>query len=73
MFPRIFDFGFSLGLLNKDVRLCLEQADALGVPMAVGSAVRQIAITMASEGADADMTTIVKTVEKWAGVEVGRK
>jgi len=55
-------------------QLIEEQADALGIPMVVGSAVRQlIAITMASEGADADMTTIVKTVEKLAGVEVGRK
>lgn len=72
--PRTFDFGFSLQLLNKDVRLCLEEADALGIPMVVGSAVRQlIAITMASEGADADMTTLVKSVEKWAGVEVGRR
>jgi 3-hydroxyisobutyrate dehydrogenase-like beta-hydroxyacid dehydrogenase len=70
--PRTFDFGFSLGLLNKDVRLCLEEADALGIPMVVGSAVWQlIAIAMANEGADADMTTLVKTVEKWAGVEVG--
>jgi 3-hydroxyisobutyrate dehydrogenase-like beta-hydroxyacid dehydrogenase len=71
---RTFDFGFSLGLLNKDVRLCLEEADALGIPMVVGSAVRQLlAITLASEGADADMTALVKTVENWAGVEVGRK
>lgn len=72
--PRTFDFGFSLGLLSKDLRLCLEQADTLGIPMVVGSAVRQlIAIIMASQGTDADMTTMVKSVEKWAGVEVGRK
>jgi 3-hydroxyisobutyrate dehydrogenase-like beta-hydroxyacid dehydrogenase len=71
--PRTFDFGFSLGLLSKDVRLCLEEADTLGIPMVVGSAARRlIAISMTSEGADADMTTLVKTVEKWAGVEVGR-
>ena len=71
--PRTFDFGFSLGLLTKDVTLCLQEADALGVPMVVGSAVRQlIAITMADQGADADMTTIVKSVEKWAGIEVGQ-
>lgn len=72
--PRTFDFGFSLGLLSKDVKLCLEEAEARGIPMVVGSAVRQaIAITMASEGADGDMTTMVKTVERWAGVKVGRK
>jgi 3-hydroxyisobutyrate dehydrogenase-like beta-hydroxyacid dehydrogenase len=70
--PRSFDFGFALGLLNKDVRLCMEEAEALGVPMVVGSAVRQmLSIATASEGADADMTELVKTVEKWAGVRVG--
>jgi 3-hydroxyisobutyrate dehydrogenase-like beta-hydroxyacid dehydrogenase len=71
--PRTFDFGFAVGLLNKDIRLCLQEADALGVPMVVGSAVRQmLAIATASEGADADMTEIVKPMEKWAGVQVGR-
>ena len=70
--PRTFSVGFAISLLNKDVRLCLAEADALGVPMVVGTAVRQmLAITAASEGADADMTEIVKTVERWAGIEVG--
>ena len=70
--PRTFDFGFAIGLLNKDIRLCLQEADALGVPMVVGSAVRQLlSIATASEGADADMTEIVKPLEKWAGVRVG--
>jgi 3-hydroxyisobutyrate dehydrogenase-like beta-hydroxyacid dehydrogenase len=70
--PRSFDFGFAIGLLNKDVRLCMEEAEALGVPMVVGSAVRQMmSIATASEGANADMTDIVKTLEKWAGVRVG--
>jgi 3-hydroxyisobutyrate dehydrogenase-like beta-hydroxyacid dehydrogenase len=71
--PRTFDFGFAIGLLNKDIRLCLQEADALGVPMVVGSAVRQLlSIATASEGADADMTEIVKPLEQWAGVRVGR-
>jgi 3-hydroxyisobutyrate dehydrogenase-like beta-hydroxyacid dehydrogenase len=70
--PRTFDFGFAIGLLNKDVRLCMEEAEALGVPMVVGSAVRQLlSIATASEGANADMTDMVKSVEKWAGVRVG--
>jgi 3-hydroxyisobutyrate dehydrogenase-like beta-hydroxyacid dehydrogenase len=71
---RTFDFGFALGLLSKDIRLCLEEADALGVPMVVGSAVRQmLAIAEASEGTDADMTEIVKPIEKQAGVTVGQE
>jgi 2-hydroxy-3-oxopropionate reductase len=39
--------------------------------MIVGTAVRQLmAITQANEGYDADITEIVKPVERWAGVEV---
>src|SRR5262245_12793605 len=69
--PRAFNTGFSIALLNKDVKLCLEEADALGLPMVVGNAVRQLlSITMASEGPDADMTEIVRPLERWAGVEV---
>jgi 3-hydroxyisobutyrate dehydrogenase-like beta-hydroxyacid dehydrogenase len=72
--PRKFDTGFAIELLNKDVRLCLEEADALGVPMVVGTAVRQLlAITMASEGPNADMTEVVRPLERWAGIEVGKK
>jgi len=69
--PRTFNTGFSIELLNKDVRLCLEEADTLGVPMVVGTAVRQLlAITMASEGPNADMTEVVRPLERWVGVEV---
>jgi 3-hydroxyisobutyrate dehydrogenase-like beta-hydroxyacid dehydrogenase len=71
---RTFDFGFAISLLNKDIRLCLEEAEAMGVPMIVGTAVRQLlAVTIATEGADADMTETVKTVERWAHVTVGAK
>jgi 3-hydroxyisobutyrate dehydrogenase-like beta-hydroxyacid dehydrogenase len=69
---RSFSYGFGIGLLDKDIRLCMAEADALGVPMVVGSAVRQLlSISTATEGANADMTAIAKTVEAWAGVEIG--
>jgi 3-hydroxyisobutyrate dehydrogenase-like beta-hydroxyacid dehydrogenase len=72
--PRTFSYGFGIGLLNKDIRLCMAEADALGVPMIVGSAVRQLlSIATASEGFDADMTEMVKPLEEWAGVRVGGK
>jgi 3-hydroxyisobutyrate dehydrogenase-like beta-hydroxyacid dehydrogenase len=72
--PRTFNLGFAIGLLNKDIRLCMEEADALGVPMVVGSAVRQLlSIATLSEGQDADMTELVKPVERWAGVIVGKE
>jgi 3-hydroxyisobutyrate dehydrogenase-like beta-hydroxyacid dehydrogenase len=69
--PRTFDYGFSNGLMHKDVGLCLEEAEGLGVPMRVGGAVGDM-FRAATEtyGADADFTTIVKIVEMQAGVEV---
>ena len=52
----------------------MAEADALGVPMIVGSAVRQLlSISTATEGLDADMTAMAKTVEAWAGVRIGGK
>jgi hypothetical protein len=69
--PRTFDYGFTNGLMYKDLRLCLEEAENLGVPMRVGSMVRDMfEIATREYGADADFTTIVKSVEKPAGVEV---
>jgi 3-hydroxyisobutyrate dehydrogenase-like beta-hydroxyacid dehydrogenase len=71
---RRFDFGFTTALLYKDIKLCLDEAEALGVPMIVGNAVRQVmAIGKAAQGPDADITEFVKPLEKLAGVEVGRK
>ena len=68
---RGFDFGFPIGLSAKDARLCLEESEALGVPMVVGSAVRQmINITKGRLGPDADLTEIIKPIEEWAGVTV---
>jgi 3-hydroxyisobutyrate dehydrogenase-like beta-hydroxyacid dehydrogenase len=69
---RRFDFGFTTGLLYKDVKLCLDEGEALGVPMLVGNAVRQLlGVGKANEGPNSDITTLVRSVEQWAGVEVG--
>lgn len=72
--PRTFDFGFAIGLLLKDIRLCMAEAETLGVPMIVGGAIKELlTITALRQGPDADFTTIVKSVEEWAGVEVKGK
>lgn len=74
-FPRAvltgtFDFGFSTGLAYKDVRLCLDEAEAAGVPTPVGSAVRQVlSITQSEFGPDSDWTSMIRPFERWAGVE----
>jgi 3-hydroxyisobutyrate dehydrogenase-like beta-hydroxyacid dehydrogenase len=65
--PRTFDFGMKTGLFLKDVRLCIAEAEALGVPMVVGEAVRQMfAVTQARFGSASDFTEIAKVVEEWA-------
>jgi len=75
-FPRCvltgkFDFGFAIGLSYKDVRMCVDEAEGMGVPMVAGAAVRQmLAITNAKYGADSDFTNIAKVLEEWAGVQI---
>ena len=69
--PGTFDFGFATGLSYKDVKLCIDEAEAMGVPMVCGAAVRQmLAVTNAIYGADSDFTSMCRVVESWAGVEV---
>lgn len=68
---RSFDFGFALGLSAKDIRLCLDEAEALGVPMIVGSAARQLLTVAKGElGPEGDLTELIRPIERWAGVEV---
>jgi 3-hydroxyisobutyrate dehydrogenase-like beta-hydroxyacid dehydrogenase len=69
--PGTFDLGFTIGLSYKDVRMCVDEAEALGVPMVAGAAVRQmLAITTAKYGADSDFTNIARVLEEWAGVQI---
>ena len=69
--PGTFDYGFSTGLSYKDVGLCVDEAEAMGVPMVVGAAVRQMfAITNAAYGPDSDFTSVCRVVEGWAKTEV---
>jgi 3-hydroxyisobutyrate dehydrogenase-like beta-hydroxyacid dehydrogenase len=69
--PRTFDFGFTTGLSLKDVGLCVDEAEGMGIPMVVGSAVRQmLGVTAATYGKESDFTSIAKVVENWAGVEI---
>jgi 3-hydroxyisobutyrate dehydrogenase-like beta-hydroxyacid dehydrogenase len=69
--PGTFDFGMSTGLFFKDVHLSVDEAESLGVPMVVGSAVRQMfAVTRARFGPASDFTCIAKVIEEWAGVAI---
>lgn len=69
--PRTFDFGFATGLMYKDLRLFAEEAEELGVPLYVGSAIRQLWMQSKDQlGASSDFTSVVKLIESWAGVEI---
>jgi 3-hydroxyisobutyrate dehydrogenase-like beta-hydroxyacid dehydrogenase len=62
---------FKLEHMLKDVRLCLEEGQAVGVPFPAAAAVRE-ALT-AGEGrglGDADFAAIVEAVEGFAGVRL---
>ncbi|WP_374024443.1 NAD(P)-dependent oxidoreductase [Mycobacterium sp. HNNTM2301] len=70
--PRTFDYGFATGLMVKDVRLYLDEAQELGVPTEVAAAIGRLWETTAQDqGPDSDFTTVIRPLEKAAGVTVG--
>ena len=70
--PRTFDFGFATGLMVKDVRLYLEEANALEVSREVAEAVGRLWENAIRElGPDSDFTAAIKPIERAAGVVVG--
>lgn len=63
---RKYDQGFRIELMHKDVSLCLNQADASGTPMWVGSGVRQFYQFLMTQGLGKDdISSIAKVVEEW--------
>jgi 3-hydroxyisobutyrate dehydrogenase-like beta-hydroxyacid dehydrogenase len=71
--PRTFDYGFATGLMVKDVRLYLDEAKALGVPIEVAEAVGRLwEIAMRDQGPGSDFTAVIKPIEQAAGVVVGQ-
>jgi len=68
---RTFDYGFRTELMYKDVRLCLEEAEAMGSPMWVAQPVKQWwSLALARGGETEDFSNIMRYVEEQAGVEV---
>jgi 3-hydroxyisobutyrate dehydrogenase-like beta-hydroxyacid dehydrogenase len=69
--PRTFGAGFRTELMNKDVQLCLAEAQRQGVPMMLGGSVAQLwSLAAATADDGADCTEIVQMVEQWAGVVI---
>jgi len=72
--PRTFGFGFPIASVCKDISLAVEECQALGVPMWVGGAARQLwHYAQAQGGAANDMTSLVTYIEAWAETEVRGK
>jgi len=71
--PRTFDFGFAAALSYKDMRLCVDEAGALGVDLPLGTHVRDLLKRVLDEvGPDADFTAMAQVVEADAGLDPKR-
>jgi len=69
--PGTFNYGFGMGLMVKDVRLFLLEAEYLGIPTEVAQAVGRLwEAAIAEHGAETDFTRIAQTVEKKTGVSM---
>ncbi len=68
---RRFDHGFRLELMAKDVRLALEQARRLQVPMMLGATVSELWNLADGSMHDADCTAIVRMFEEWGHATIG--
>lgn len=68
---RRFDFGFRLALMHKDVKLALEEAEALGTTNLTANAARQLwNLAMAQGMGGGDFTELAKVIEDFAGTEI---
>lgn len=74
VFKRDFTTNFSTKWMHKDVRLAVESAEELGVPVPITSLTEQMFRAAISEGyGELDMCATIRVVERWAGVEVKQK
>ncbi len=72
--PRTFDYGGRLELVCKDLKELLAEARGLGVPTPLADLVEATyrqAVELSSK--DEDMTTVIRQMERAAGVEVPRR
>ncbi|MBI1396882.1 MAG: NAD-binding protein [Betaproteobacteria bacterium] len=70
--PRTFDFGATFDTLVKDVDLAIEQGEALGVPMWVCQAARQVLKHRMFQGHGRDdLSRVIEIIEEGAGIPGG--
>ncbi len=74
MIVRDFRPGFTIDLQQKDLRLVLEAADAMGIPLIATSMVFQMYRTLQAQGLGGDGNHgLVKALEKMMNMELGTK
>jgi 2-hydroxy-3-oxopropionate reductase len=68
---RDFTPFFPLKLMDKDMRLALETAESLRIPMPLLSALKGVYTACVASGlGEEDFAALVKFLERYAGVEV---
>lgn len=68
---RKFDFGARMAITIKDITTSVKECEALGVPMWIARAIRELWAYAISQGAaERDGTSLITYLEKWAGIEV---
>ena len=72
MIERDWTPGFTIDLQQKDLRIVLETADALGVPIMGTSLVFQLYRSLQQRGMGGDGNhALVRALEDLAGIEIG--
>ena len=71
---RSFPLRFTTELLHKDIKMCIDEAEKIGVPMLVNPATKQFLAFAISQGdGGKDNVYPIRHFEQWAGVEFGKK
>ncbi|WP_415118416.1 NAD(P)-dependent oxidoreductase [Paraburkholderia sp.] len=69
---RDFPMRFTTELIHKDIKLCIEEAEKIGVPMWVSPAARSfLAFSITQGDGNRDYAHTIEHFEKWAGVQFG--
>jgi 3-hydroxyisobutyrate dehydrogenase len=72
MIERDWEPGFTIDLQQKDLRLVLEAADQMGVPVTATAQVFQMYRTLQQQGLGAEGNhALLKALERMTGITVG--
>ncbi len=69
--PRSFDYGFTVGLMAKDLTIAARLARSMDVPAPMLTATEEhMLFARDALGAEADLTAVITLLERWAGFEL---